>query len=178
MPGHTQKLTLSAMFLALGVLFPILFHAVGLGSVFLPMYWPIAAAGFFLPFTFAVLVGILTPVLSFLLTGMPPVSPPILHARAVELFCLSGAVCLVYGRTRWHPFWILFLSLFVSRMSLLFAAMVLAPMFGLPAKWISFASILQGLPGIVVMLLLIPVIVGRIHTGFMRKMRDPHERDA
>ncbi len=178
MPGHSHRLTLAAMFLAQGVLLPILFHAVGLGSVFLPMYWPIAAAGFFLPFTFAVLVGVLTPALSYLLTGMPPVSPPILYAMVVELFCLAGVVSLARKREQWHPFWILLLSLLVSRTSLLFAAMVLARIFGLPAGWISIVSVLQGFPGVVGMLLIVPVAVGRIRQGPVKKMRNEHERNA
>jgi hypothetical protein len=178
MPGFTLKLTLGAMFLALGILFPLLFHAVGLGSVFLPMFWPVAAAGFFLPFPTAVLVGILPPVLSFLLTGMPPVSPPVLHVMAAELVCLSGAVSLIRSRTRWGTFWILLLSLILSRTVLFFTAKILAPFFDLPAKWISFASVLKGLPGVVVMLFLIPVIVGRINHASVWKMGDMRERNA
>lgn len=43
----TRNIVLSALFIALGIIIPILFHAVGMGSVFLPMHIPVILAGFF-----------------------------------------------------------------------------------------------------------------------------------
>ncbi|HEX9933727.1 MAG TPA: ECF transporter S component [bacterium] len=162
MTGLTQKLTLSAVFVALGILFPVLFHTIGLGSVFLPMFWPVAVAGMLLPFPNAVLVGVLTPVLSFALTGMPPASPPILYVMAAELACLSGTIAMLMSRTRWGLFWILFLSLLLSRIVLFLLSRILAPILGLPPNWISWYSVLKGLPGAAVMLAVVPAIVGRL----------------
>jgi hypothetical protein len=132
MHGLTQKLTLSAAFLALGVLFPILFHAVGLGSVFLPMYWPVAAAGFFLPLSFAVLVGVITPALSFLLTGMPPVSPPVLQVMVPELAVLAFLVGLLYRKVRMAIWLSMFIGLLASRVVLFSSASLLGKALGLP----------------------------------------------
>ena len=54
----------------------MLFHlAGGMGVVFLPMHLPVLLAGFFLGPRFGLLVGIITPLLSSLLTGMPPLLP-------------------------------------------------------------------------------------------------------
>jgi hypothetical protein len=148
--------------MALGVVLPAAFHALGLGKALLPMFWPVAAAGFLLPPGPALFTAVLTPLLSFILTGMPPISPPVLQVMAVELACLVAAAALLMRFTRWGLFWILLASLAVSRAALLFSSRMLAPFFGLPAKWVSLASVLNSLPGIGVMLALIPAVVGRL----------------
>jgi hypothetical protein len=176
--GQARDLTLGALFLALAVLFPILFHAAGLGSVFLPMYWPVAAAGFFLPLWPAVSVGMLAPLLSFLLTGMPPVSPPILHIMAAELFCLAGCTSLLHRRTRLGLFWIVLIALASSRAVQFLAARILAPFFGLPADWISIASVLSGLPGAAAILVLVPPAAGRLLGLSLWNFRRPDGRNA
>jgi hypothetical protein len=160
--GLTQKLTLSAAFLALGVLFPILFHAVGLGSVFLPMYWPVAAAGFFLPLPFAVWVGVITPALSFLLTGMPPVSPPILQVMAPELAVLAFLTGLLYRKARMAIWPSVFVGLLASRFALFLGAGLLGKALGLPPRWASPAMLAKSLPGVLAILILVPPLVGRL----------------
>jgi hypothetical protein len=158
----SNHITLSALFTALGIVLPVAFHAIGLGKAFLPMFWPVAAAGFFLPAVPALLVAVLTPVLSFVLTGMPPVSPPVLHVMTVELACLAAVTVLLARFTRWGLFWVLLAALTLSRITLYFSSRLLAPVLGLPAGWVSLASVLNGLPGIAVMLALVPALVGRL----------------
>ena len=43
MKNRTLQLTLSACFIAMGVGTPILFHQIGLGRTFMPMFWPMEA---------------------------------------------------------------------------------------------------------------------------------------
>ena len=175
MPGMTQKLTLSAIFLALGVLFPVLFHAAGLGSAFLPLYWPAAAAGFFLPLASCILVGILTPALSFLLTGMPPVAPPILQIMIPELIVLAAVVHLLYGKAGMAIWPSLFFGLLASRAVLFLSAGLLGRMLGLPERWASVAMLMKGMPGVLVILVLVPPLVGRlVHESIFRRRR-PHD---
>lgn len=162
MRKRTNNLTLSAMFIALGVLLPIVFHGVGLGSIFLPMFWPVAIAAFFLPITFAVLVGILTPLVSFLFTGMPPISPPILYMMIFELLSLSLITSLLYYKTRWGIFWPLFTGLLCSRIILYFLTIPLALILGLPTKLASVAYVLKGLPGIIIILVIVSLLINRI----------------
>ena len=66
---RSRHIVLSALFITLGLVLPMLFHGLGLGRFFLPMFWPVAASGFFLTAPFCLAVGILTPWVSFLLTG-------------------------------------------------------------------------------------------------------------
>ena len=162
MQKRTQQITLSAMFMALAILFPMIFHAVGLGSIFLPMFWPIAAAAFFLNIPMAVGVAILASLLSSLLTGMPPIAPPILHVMIVELVFLTVTIGLLYRHTRLGLIWIQLIGLLISRIVLFFVVMVVAPLFGLPGTIFSIAMIIQGVPGVIAIVIFVPIIVSRI----------------
>ena len=159
---RTYKITLTAVFLALGLLIPILFHAIGLGSTFLPMFWPLATGAFFLPMPYAMLLGLLTPLLSSLLTGMPPFSPPIVYVMMGELVVLNAAISVLHAHTRWGIFWILLGSLILSRFVLFLLVQLFAPLLGLPPTLFSFAAVIQGLPGMVVMMIFVPVLVSRL----------------
>ena len=163
--AHTRSknITLSALFISLGVLVPMLFHATGMGSIFLPMFWPVAISAFFLPFSYALLVGCLTPVLSSLLTGMPPISPPILYILIFELAGLSGTINLLYHRTKTGLFWPLLAGLIVSQTILYLFVTLLAPLLGLPPKIFSLAMVLKGLPGVAVMLIFIPFLIQQLN---------------
>jgi len=159
---RTRHLTTSAMFMALAVFIPILTHAFGLGAALLPMFWPIAASVFFLPTAWAVLVAVLSPLVSTLLTGMPPISPPILQVMVVELAVLAAVSSLVYRHTRIRVFLSVLAGLVASRVALFFIVALLAPILGLPANVFSIAWVSRGIPGIVIMLVLIPVLVYRL----------------
>jgi hypothetical protein len=70
----TGTLTGTALLLALGVVLPIVFHAIPLGGrVFLPMHLPTFVAGLVLGPVAGLVVGAGSPVLSALLTGRPSV---------------------------------------------------------------------------------------------------------
>lgn len=77
MSDQVKRLTLSAFFLALGLVLPFAFHSFGpqAGAVFLPMHIPVLLCGFVCGSAYGALIGVLTPLLSSALTGMPPLMP-------------------------------------------------------------------------------------------------------
>ena len=90
------------MFLALGVLFPLLFHAVGLGSQFSPMHLPVLLAGMICGPLSGLIVGFLAPFISSLVSGMPPVFPMAV-AMAFELAVygfVAGLLMCVFSESR------------------------------------------------------------------------------
>ncbi|MDI6893520.1 MAG: ECF transporter S component [Bacillota bacterium] len=95
-----RNLTRGALFVALGILLPIAFHAVGLGKVFLPMHIPVLLAGFFCSPSVGLLAGMITPLLSAVLTGMPPLAPPVAQAMVFELGIYGLLTGFLYGRMR------------------------------------------------------------------------------
>lgn len=146
--------------MALGIVIPYFFHAVGLGSMFLPMFWPVAVAAFFLPIPYAAAVGALTPFLSFLVSGMPP--PPTLYRMIFELVALGGSISYLHRSTRYGLFWITLVGLVISRGAGWLGALAIAPILGLPPEFYALISLSVGVPGMVVMMVIIPFILKRL----------------
>jgi hypothetical protein len=156
----SRKLTLSGLFISLSVLLPVLFHGIGMGFVFLPMFWPVAAAAFFLPVGYAGLVGLLAPVVSLLLTGMPPL--PMFWVVCVELTLLGSVTSTLYHRVHWGIFFSLFSGLVASQIGQFIAIIPIAPLLGLPSRLSGYSMVMKGLPGLALILILIPLIVAKI----------------
>jgi len=174
------EILVGALFAALGIVVPILFHLVGLGRVFLPMHLPILAVGFFVSPIVAAAAGFVTPWVSSFLTGMPPL--PVAVLMSLELPVLAGIASLCYralkGRvhkSRWVgkiiAVWSSTVIAIVARIAvdLLLLAKVVAPILQLPAGSFGLAAVLAGTPGIVLQLTLVPAIVLAIER--MRKER-------
>ena len=165
-----REILIGALFAALGVIVPILFHLVGLGRVFLPMHLPILAAGFFVSPIVAAATGFVTPWVSSFLTGMPPLPTAVL--MSLELPVLAGIASLCYralrGRvheSRWTgkiiAVWSSTVIAVVARVAvdLLLLAKVVAPLLQLPVGSFGLAAVLAGAPGIVLQLTVVPAIV-------------------
>ena len=56
-----QDLVLGGLSLSLALVVPSLFHAIGLGSAFLPMFFQVIIAGFLVVFPLAMDVGFISP---------------------------------------------------------------------------------------------------------------------
>ena len=155
---NTQQITLIALFIALCILVPFLFHLVGLGKMFLPMFLPILLAGFIIEFPAAMIVGFLGPWISALATGMPPLFPTAV-SMSIEGFVTAGIASFFYHKRR-TPFWIgLTVAIIAQRLARVGMLLLILPLFGLPAKALSFADFTFSLPGILLQLILTPIIL-------------------
>ena len=95
---RTNKLILTSLFIACGLLLPLAFHSFGMGGrTFLPMHLPVFMGGMLLGWMPGFIIGALTPVLSSLLTGMPPLIPS-LPMMVVELALFGLAPGLLYHK--------------------------------------------------------------------------------
>lgn len=162
-----RELTWGAACIALGLAVPALFHAVGLGSVFLPMFLPLLAAGLLLPKLPAVMVGALTPPLSALLTGMPPLVPPVAPVMAIEGAVLGLLSSWLYRDRGWQIVLAAAVAVLGQRLIMVMVTMILAPLFGLPGRLAALTLLLQGLPGVLLLVLGVPLLVRR----FQRLLR-------
>lgn len=156
-----QELTWGAACIALGLAVPALFHAIGLGSIFLPMFLPLLAAGLLLPKLPAVMVGVVTPPLSALLTGMPPLVPPVALVMAVEGAVLGLLSSWLYRDRGWPIFLAAAVAVLSQRLAMVAITMILAPLFGLPARLAALALLLQGLPGVLLLVFGVPLLMQR-----------------
>lgn len=150
-------MTQSALFMSLGIVFPLLFHASGLGAVFLPMFWPMAIAAFYLPFVYILIIGLCTPLLSLLLTGMPPF--PIVFIMMIEIPVMMGAIYFSRKWTQLGSLPTLFIAFIFSRIALFFSILIFGKVLGISKTWLSWAYILKGLPGIITMLIFISILM-------------------
>lgn len=159
---NTRTITLGAMFVAIGLVLPMLFHTVGLGATFLPMHIPVLLAGLFVGPALGLMVGAITPLLSSFLTGMPPLAPPIAQAMIFELATYGFLAGLGYQRWRLGIYPTLLLAMLVGRFVYGLVGYFVLPWFGLkqiPLLYPLTYGLVSGLPGIALQLILIPGVV-------------------
>lgn len=158
---NTRNLCAAALLMATSILLPQLFHLVGgpaAGGLFLPMHIPVLIAGLLLGPFYGTVVAVFAPVISFLMTGMPPAAIlPFMLAELVAYGLITGFLSAKGCN--------LYLSLIAAQVGgrLVNAAVLLgaASLFHLnvPPVVSVWTSVISGIPGIVIQLLLIPAIV-------------------
>ena len=161
----TKFLTHSALYLALAVLLPIGFHAFGLGGrIFLPMHLPVLLAGFLLGPVGGLLIGIIAPSLSFLLTGMPPsYAVPLM---SLELPLYGFVAGMFFYRMKLNIYLSLIVAMIFGRLMFGLGLLLLGLFIDLPYDVIFFFSaagpIVTGLPGIALQIVVVPLIVAAV----------------
>jgi len=182
----TGTLTGTALLLALGVVLPIVFHAIPLGGrIFLPMHLPTFVAGLVMGPVAGLVVGAGSPILSALLTGRPTVFYMIpmilelatyglvsglLRPRFAALFGRREALVEVApapaaSRAPWAAVTLALLGAMIAGRVVWVATVVwLAPVIGLTARTIAMAAgaIGAGWIGMIIQLALIPAVVRAI----------------
>lgn len=156
-----RQITLAGFFIAIGLILPMAFHVFGPGTTFLPMHIPVLIAGFSLSLPMAILVGILTPILSSLLTGMPLIFP-VLPFMIFELGAYAAGTSYLYRTLKWNVYISLIVTMIIGRITAMAAVWVLVnyTTAKLPNPLVFITgAITAGIPGIVIQLLLIPPIV-------------------
>ena len=160
--SRARELALAGLMGALGLLLPIGFHALGWGGqVFLPMHLPVVVAGFLVSPATAVTLGVLVPFLSSVLTGMPPLAPPVAPLMALELAAKAGVASLVYRSLR-LPMWVALLASIVADWVVLaLAAWLAAGVFAIKAGAIQYvaAAVAISLPGTILQVIAVPLTV-------------------
>jgi len=149
----------AAFWIALGVVLPLFFHLILLGPSFLPMHLSVFLAGFTLGDKMGLLVGFITPLLSFFITGMPP--PPVLQIMIVELAVYGFASGFFYRRLKLNLWLSLILAMIVGRVVLAGWVILLSLLFFPTLLWSTYivGAFIGGVPGMLLQLLVIPPTV-------------------
>ncbi|WP_455538012.1 ECF transporter S component [Terrisporobacter sp.] len=156
----TKKLVLSGFFIACGIVLPMVFHMFSMGgSVFLPMHIPVLIAGYFLGPMYGAAVGVITPIISGLLTGMPPLVPT-MPIMAFELCGYGLFTGLIFEKT--NKIYLSLISAMVAgRLLAILGAFVvsltLAPNVNPIAYIVSALS--TAIPGMTIQLIFIPMLI-------------------
>ena len=159
---YSKKIVYTAACAALCVVLPLAFHAIqNAGQVFLPMHIPVLLCGLMCGWPFGFICGVLGPLLSSLLTGMPPAAMlPSMMVECAAYGCFTGLM-MKFVHTR-KPLADLYISM-VTAMVLGRGLAGLAKSFifspgTAPFAWVT-TSLVAGIPGIVIQLALIPLVV-------------------
>lgn len=161
---RTNKLVLTSLFIACGLLLPLAFHSFGMGGrTFLPMHLPVFMGGLLLGWLPGLIIGFLTPLLSSLLTGMPPLIPS-LPMMIVELALFGLVVGYLYHDKRQNIYFSLITAMIVGRLGAACVLMLFSDMLGIhlhPLTYVA-ATFMTGIVGVVFQIVFIPVLVKRL----------------
>jgi riboflavin transporter FmnP len=163
--SKTNWVAQTALFLALAVVLPVGFHAFGIGGrVFLPMHFPVLLAGFLIGPYSGLTVGLMSPLISHLITGMPPTYAVPLMSLELPLYGLVAG--LAYQKLRLNIYIALIVAMIVGRIMFGLGLFILGMFMELPYTATVFFStagpILAGLPGIIAQIVVIPIIVAAV----------------
>jgi len=139
--------------IAVGVILPYLTHLIGgqsAGMMLLPLHLVILTAGLLFGWEMGGFVGITLPIISFFLSGMPPL--PILPQMIFELGIYGSLSGFFYKKLKWNIFISLLLSMIAGRFFLILYFTFLKNNFH--PLW---HQMLLGIPGILLQIILIPL---------------------
>lgn len=170
-----RNLSLSAMFLALGLILPFLTGQMQhIGNMLLPMHLPVLLCGLLCGWQYGMTVGAVLPLLRFALFGMPPIFP-IGVSMAFELAAYGLIAGVLYAGAKKQGFAALYRALIAAmvggRVVWGIVRVLLTGVAGEAFTWKMFLSgaFLTAIPGIILQLVLIPVILAALdHTGMVR----------
>lgn len=160
----TKRITLCAMCIALCYVVPIAFHAIGLGSSLSPMHIPVLLCGMVCGPVYGFLCGLTGPVLSSVLSGMPPL---LMLFRMIPELCVYGIVsgfAMKYIRSGKLSADV-YISLIVAMIAGRIVGGIASAAFFTVTSGVYSLSLwatgyfLEGLPGIIAHLILVPFLV-------------------
>ena len=164
---HLYRLSLAAMFIALGWLLPFLTGQIPeVGSMLLPMHLPAFLAGFVLGPWYGLLVGLMMPVTRSLIFGMPPIYPTalIMSFELATYGFMTGLLFLIsFKKFKYHIvniIIILIISMLIGRFVWGLVSYILLSINGtFSLQMFLSGAFITAWPGIALQLVLIPLLV-------------------
>ena len=158
-----RRMIYTALMVAMGVVLPLAFHAIpNAGSIFLPMHIPVLICGLLCGAPYGLVCGILTPLMSHWISGMPPL--PYLPSMLCELAAyglLAGV--LMFLLRKQNRYMGVYLSLAGAMIcgrivwGLLNALIFRAGAYTLEI-WMTGAFV-TALPGLIIQIIVIPALI-------------------
>jgi hypothetical protein len=148
------NIVFTAIAIGLGVTVPKIFHLFGLGPAFLPMFLPVILLGLLTSYGYVFAAAIITPLLSYSLTGMPPA--PIAMHMTVQLAVLGSLVILFTRNLKINYIYAIPAAIIAERVLSLIAASAIG------SEHITTGAILGSYPGMI-MLAVVSIIVMKLY---------------
>ena len=166
--NNFKKLTLSAVFLALGLVLPFMTSQIKeIGDTLLPMHLPVLVCGLVCGAGYGGVIGLILPIMRSMLFSMPPLYPNSIW-MALELATygfVAGILCFRVKNYKLRYLYFCLISAMVS--GRIVWGISKSILLGVSGKAFTFGAfitgvILDSIPGIIVQLVLIPIIVSVI----------------
>lgn len=176
--NKTVTITTMGLLTAIGLILPyVTSHAFGVpGTILLPMHFPIFLMGMLCGPHWGILGGLLVPLMSSLLTGMPAIYP-MLPVMMCELAVYGGISGWLRCGRKMHLYPTLITAMICGR---LVHGAVWALIFLAGGKVVTltsaFAFVIDGIPGTVLQLALIPAIAKAVEK--LLQVQDSRENDS
>lgn len=162
---NTRKITVGGLLIAMSILLPQAFHLMGspqMGQILLPMHLPVLLSGFILGPIFGLFLGIVAPLLSSLITNMPP--PHILPFMVLELAGYGFASGLLYkmlGKNKYGIIITLIIALIFGRLIYAITIFVAANLLHISDLGVIVVinATIKGVYGIIAQLIIIPPLI-------------------
>lgn len=162
--GKTYRLVLTALFIALGLVLPLLTaHVPQFGSMLLPMHIPVLICGFVCGWQYGLIAGVVTPLLGSATSGMPPLFP-VAVVMALEMGTYGAVSGWLYSHIKKSTASV-YISLLVAMLAgRIVWGLVNIPIYGIVGKAYSWQIFMAGafinaIPGIILQIVLVPLIV-------------------
>lgn len=171
----TKNLTLTAMFLAIGMVLPFLTGQIPqIGNMMLPMHIPVLLCGLICGWQYGAALGFILPIVRYFVFGMPVLFPTGI-AMAFEMMTYGLVIGLMYGLSRWKCIVSLYRALITAMIAgRLVWASVQIILLGISGGAFTMKMFLAGaffnaVPGILIQLILIPAVMAALNrTGFVK----------
>lgn len=168
------RLTISAMFLAVGLVLPFFTGQIPqIGKLLLPMHIPVLLCGFICGAPYGLAIGFILPLLRHLLFGMPVLLTAIPMAFELAAYGFMAGYC--YTISRHKCIIALYRSLILAMLTgRIVWGVVQAAILGLGGSSFTMemflaGSLLNAIPGIILQLIFIPAVMLALHqTGLVK----------
>ncbi len=177
---NVKKMTLSALYIALGYVLPFFTGQIPtIGKMLLPMHIPVLLCGFSCGWQYGLIAGIILPIFRSIVAGMPILMPTAI-GMAFELGTYGLLSGLMYSRLPSKPLYIYFTlicSMIGGRIVWGCVSIFLYGIQGNTFSWKLFAggAFLNALPGIMIQLIVIPIAVILLQRAGMIEKQSEYE---
>ena len=168
MNQNVKRMVYGGLLIAIGVILPQAFHIFGqsAGQTFLPMHIPVILAGMLIGPLWGAGVALIVPLLSSMITGMPPV--PMLYFMMVELLVYAVVSGLLAKRST-NTYLNLAITILCGRAVYGLSLVVAVKIFSFAPPFANLTAFLTGLatglPGVILQFVAIPLIMMALKKG-------------
>ncbi|MCX8122705.1 MAG: hypothetical protein N3F66_00900 [Spirochaetes bacterium] len=137
------------------------------------MFIPLSIGAYFLTPGYAVLAGAIAPITSTIVTGMPPLYPPITFIMVVELSIFCCVISALKHKFNLNNYLVIITAIIIDRIVLYILYAFLLPYFKISVAVFSIYDLFKSFPGIILLIIITPPAVISI-TSLLQKIGDSY----